>query len=202
MKENSNSYCSSEGKNRSDKKSSASSQKKFGQRLEHIAHIFCCLPPPMECLNGKETQNSYCSSEGKNRSDKKSSASRQKKFGQQTKKVRLETRAYCTYFLLLTTPYVMFEWKRNSKFLLLIRRKEQIGQKKFGQQPKKVRLETRAYCTYYLLFTTPYGMFEWKRNSNSYCSSEGKNRPDKKSTASRQKKFGQRLEDFAHIFCC
>ena len=86
----------------------------------------------------------------------------QKKFPQQTKKVQLETRAYCTYFLLLTTPYVMFEWKRNSKFLLLIRRKEQIGQKKFGQQTKKVRLETRAYCTYYLLFTTPYGMFEWK----------------------------------------
>ena len=38
------------------------------------------------------------------------------------------------------------------------------------------------------------------KNSNSYCSSVGKNRPDKKSTPSSQKKFGYRLEDFAHIF--
>ena len=38
------------------------------------------------------------------------------------------------------------------------------------------------------------------KNSNSYCSSEGKNRPDKKSTPSSQKKFGNRLEDFVHIF--
>jgi hypothetical protein len=40
-----------------------------------------------------------------------------------TKKVQLETRGFCAYFLLLTTPYVMFEWKKL-KFLLLIRRKK------------------------------------------------------------------------------
>jgi hypothetical protein len=36
-----------------------------------------------------------------------------------------------------------------------------------------------------------YAMFERnEKNSNSYCSSEGKNRPDKQSTARSQKKFG------------
>ena len=38
---------------------------------------------------------------------------------------------------------------RRLKFLLLIRRKDLIGQKKFGQQPKKVRLETRGFCPYF-----------------------------------------------------
>ena len=37
---------------------------------------------------------------------------------------------------------------------------------------------------------TCYAMFEWKKNSNSYCSSEANNRSDKKSSASSQKKFG------------
>ena len=47
----------------------------------HFMHIFCCWPFPMGCLNGKQNSNSYCSSKANNRSDKKMSASSQKKFG-------------------------------------------------------------------------------------------------------------------------
>ena len=43
---------------------------------------------------------------------------------------------------------------------MLIRR---IGQKKYGWKPKKVRLETRGFRATFLLLTTPYGMFEWKK---------------------------------------
>ena len=51
---------------------------------------------------------------------------------------------------------VMFEWKKL-KFLLLIRRKDQIC-------TKKVQLGTRGFCTYiFELLTTPYVMFEWKK---------------------------------------
>ena len=41
--------------------------------------------------------------------------------------------------------------------------------KKVPLAAKKVRLETRGFCTHFLLLTTPYGMFEWKNNSNYYC---------------------------------
>ena len=40
------------------------------------------------------------------------------------KKVWLETRGFRATFLLLTTPYMMFEWSKKLKFLLLIKRKE------------------------------------------------------------------------------
>ena len=50
-RKNSNSYCSLEGKSRSAKKSSASSQKKYSWGLEDFAHIFCCWLPPTWCLN-------------------------------------------------------------------------------------------------------------------------------------------------------
>ena len=108
----------------------------------------------MGCLHGKNP-NWYRSSEAKNRSDKKSSASRQKKFGQ-----RLEDFAHI--FGKLTTPYGMFAWKKL-KFLSLIRSKEQIRQKKFGQQTKKVWLETRGFCTYFWEVDHPHGMFAWKK---------------------------------------
>ena len=87
----------------------------------------------------------------------------QKKYPYHPKKVRLETRGFHATFLLLTTPYGMFEWKKKLKFLLLIRSKQQIGQKKYSQKPKKVRLETRGFRATFLLLTTPYGMFEWRR---------------------------------------
>ena len=81
MAKNSNSYCSSEGKNGPDKKSTASSQKKFGWRLEDFAHIFGKLTTPYGMFEWQKNSNSYCSSEEKNGPDKKRSASSQKKFG-------------------------------------------------------------------------------------------------------------------------
>ena len=114
--------------------------KKSSVRDQRISCIF------LGCLNGKNS-NSYCSSEEKNRSDKKSSLSRQKKYSQ-----RLEDFAHI--FGKLTIPYVMFEQKKNLKFLLLLRRKGQIAQKKLPQQPKKVQLETRGFHAFFLLLTT------------------------------------------------
>ena len=55
-------------------------------------------------------------------------------------------RGFCAYFLLLTTPYMMFESKKL-KFLLLIRRKEQIGPKKVSSTAKKVPLGFRGFPT-------------------------------------------------------
>jgi hypothetical protein len=79
-------------------------------------------------LNGKNS-NSYCSAEGWNRPDKKSTPSSQKKFG-----YRLEDFAHI--FGKLTTPYGMFEWKKL-KFLLLIRRKGIDRTKKVPLAAKK-----------------------------------------------------------------
>ena len=53
-----------------------------------------------------KNSNSYCSSEGRNRWHKKSFLA--------AKKGPLGFRGFRTYFLLLTTPYVMFEWKKTS----------------------------------------------------------------------------------------
>ena len=107
------------------KKSSASRQKKFGQRLENFVHIFGKFTTPYGMFEWKKNSNSYCSSEGRNRLNPKKFPSRQKKFGQ-----GLED--FAPIFGKLTTPSVMFESKKL-KFLLLIRRKKQI-------EPKKVQL--------------------------------------------------------------
>ena len=42
------------------------------------------------------------------------------------KKSFLRFREFRTWFLLLTTPYVMFEWKKTLKFLLLADQKEGV----------------------------------------------------------------------------
>ena len=65
--------------------------------------------------------------------------------------------------------YALFEWKKTQ--ILIAHQKERID------RTKKVRLAAkRGFCTHFLLLTTPYGMFEWKKNSNSYRSSQAKNR--------------------------
>ena len=81
-------------------KSTAIRQKQFPKGLEDFAHNFCCWPPPMWCLKAK-ISNSYCSSEGKYRVNPK-------KYGYLAKTVLLGFRGFRPYFLLLTTPYVMF----------------------------------------------------------------------------------------------
>ena len=93
-------------RNRSDKISTASSQKKYSRGLEDLVHVFGKLT---KCDVWKQKTQILIA--------------HQKEGIDRTKKVRLETRGFCTYFLLLTTPSVMFEWKKL-EFLLLIRRKE------------------------------------------------------------------------------
>ena len=67
----------------------------------------------------------------------------------------------------------------------IVHQKEGIDwKKKFPKQPKKVRIETREFCTYFLLLTSPYGMFEIKKTQILI---EFLDRTQK-STASRQKK--------------
>jgi len=61
--------------------------------------------------------NSYCSSEGRNRSNPK-------KYSYSTKKVHLVFRGFRTSFLLLTTPYVMFESKKTQ--ILIAHQKEEM----------------------------------------------------------------------------
>ena len=69
------------------------------------------------------------------------------------KKSFLRFRGFRTWFLLLTTPYVMFESKKL-KFLLLIKWKIHID------GTKKVQLGFRGFRTWFLLLTTPYVMLE------------------------------------------
>jgi len=80
--------------------------------------------------------------------------------------------------------------EKNSNSYCSSEGKNRPDKKSTARSKKKVRLETRGFPATFLLLTTPYGMFEWKKNSNSYCSSEAINRSDKKSTARSQKKFG------------
>ena len=84
--------------------------------LENNHLLHSSLSISISQLLKAKNSNSYCSSEGRNRSD-------EKKYGYQPKKGQLGFRGFCPYFLLLTTLYVMFESKKL-KFLLLIRRKE------------------------------------------------------------------------------
>ena len=60
-------------------KSTASSQKKVHQGLEDLAHIFGLLTAPSVCDFERKTTNSYCSSEGRNRLDKKVQLAAQKR---------------------------------------------------------------------------------------------------------------------------
>ena len=71
----------------------------------------------------EKNSNSYCSSEANN--------SRTKKGRLAAKKVRQETRGFRVKFLLLTTPYVMFEWKKTQ--ILIAHQKQTIDRTKKGR---------------------------------------------------------------------
>jgi hypothetical protein len=62
-----------------------------------------------------------------------------------------------------------------------------MGQKKYPYQPKKGPLGTRGFGTYFWIVDLFESDFE-RKNPNSYCSSEGMSRWNKKSTPSSQKK--------------
>ena len=82
-----------------------------------------------------------------------------------------------------------------------------MARKKYSQPAKKVQLVGkksflwfRGFCTIFLLLTTPYVMFESKKTQILIAhQKEGIDRTQK-STAIRQKKFGQGLEHFVRVF--
>ena len=113
---NSNSYCSSEGRNRSNPKKYSYSAKKVRLGFRAFRTCFWEVDHPLCDVFKAKNSNSYCSSEGRYRANPK-------KYGYLAKTVPLGFRGFRPYFLLLTTPYVMFESKKL-KFLLLIRSKE------------------------------------------------------------------------------
>ena len=122
----------------------------------------------------------------------------------QQKKFRQGLEDFIRVFGKLTTPYMMFESKKNSNSYCSSEGRNRSNPKKSSYSAKKVRLGFRGFRTRFLLLTTPYVMFEGKKNSNSYCSSDQKEEIDRtqKSPAIRQKKFGQGLKDFAQDSCC
>ena len=102
-------------------------------------------------------------------------------------------------FFAVDHPYVMFKSKKL-KFLLLIRRKKQIEPKKiqlFGKKSSHMVQLVRVFGK----LTTPYVMFECKKNSNIAHQKEEINQTQK-NPAIWQKKFTQGLEDFVRDFCC
>ena len=90
--------------------------------------------------------------------------------------------------------------EKKLKFLLLNRSKQQIGQKKYSQKPKKVRLETRGFRATFLLLTIPYGMFDWKKAQILIAHQKQTIDWTKKGRLVDKNSLGQRLKDFEHIF--
>ena len=95
-------------------------------------------------------------------------------------------------FVLLTTPYVIFELKKTP---ILIAHQKERG--RFGQ---KGTARDQRILPIFLCCRPPLMRCLNEKKSNSYPTSEGRNRSGKKSFLSSQKKYSWRLEDFAHIF--
>ena len=117
-------------------------------------HVFGNLTTPMWCLKAKNS-NSYCSSEGRYRWHKKVQLAAKKRSA-------WVQRISYKFFLLLTTPCVMFECKKL-KFLLLIRRKIQMVQKNRASSQKTICQGLEDFVHVFGKLTTPYVMFESKK---------------------------------------
>ena len=136
-------------------------------------------PPPCDVWKQK-TQILNAHQKVRNRLD-------QKKFPSRQKKGPLGFRGFRTCFLLLTTPYVMFESKKP-KFLLLIRRKELIGPKKFPSSQKKGPLGVRGFLTCFGEVDHPL-CDVWKQITQILIAHQkARNRLDQKKFPSSQKK--------------
>ena len=127
---NSNSYCSSEGRNRSNQKKYSYSAKKVRLGFRAFRTCFWEVDHPLCDVWKQKKKLKYCSSEGRNRSNPK-------KYSYSAKKVHLGFRGFCLWFLLLTTPYVMFKSKKTQ--ILIAHQKEEIDrtQKKTAIRQKK-----------------------------------------------------------------
>ena len=112
-----------------------------------------------------------------------------KKYSKPAKKVQLGFRRFCPYFLLLTTPYVMFESKQNSNSNCSSEGRYRSNPKKYSKPPKKVQLGFWGFCQYFLLLTPP--MWCLKANKTQIFIAHQKEDIDRtqKRTASHQKKY-------------
>ena len=139
-------------------KKSSYSAKKVWLGFRGFRTRFFLLTTPYLMFEGKKKLKFLLliRSEGRNSSNtKKSSYS--------AKKVWLGFRGFCMRFLLLTTPYVMFEGKKNSNSYCSSKGRNRLNLKKSSYSAKKVRLVFRGFRTKFLLLTTPYVMFEGKK---------------------------------------
>ena len=81
---------------------------------------------------------------------------------------------------------------KETQFLIEFLDRTQKSTASRQKMPKKVPLETRGFCTHFLLLTTLYVMFERKKLKVLIEFLDGTKKVQlaaKKSTASRQKKF-------------
>merc|ERR1712208_179949 len=140
-----------------------------------------------------KNSNSYCSSEGRSRSNPK-------KYSDSTKKVRLGFRAFRTCFWEVDHPLWDVFKAENSNSYCSSEGRSRSNPKKYSYSTKKVRLGFRAFRTYFWEVDHPLWDVFKAKNSNSYCSSEGRYRSNPKKFPSRQKKYSYGLERFAPIF--
>merc|ERR1712051_563941 len=107
---NSNSYCSSEERNRSNPKSTASLQKKVPLGFREFHTSFWEVDHPLCDVFKAKNSNSYCSSEGRNRSNPK-------KYSYSAKKVPLWFRAFRTCFWEVDHPLCdVFKQKSSNSY--------------------------------------------------------------------------------------
>ena len=123
-----------------------------------------------------------------------------KKVSQPPKKVQLGFRGFCPYFLLLTTPYVMFESKQNSNSNCSSEGRYRSNPNKYSQSPKKVWLGFRGFRTIFLLLATPYVMFEIKFLLNSQIEPKKVQLAGKKSFLVAKKSSARVQRISHHIF--
>merc|ERR1739838_984341 len=94
----------------------------------------------------------------------------------------------------LTTPSGMFVKQKTQ--ILIAHQKEEIDrtQKKYSYSAKKIPLGSRAFCTCFWEVDHPLWDVCKAKNSNSYCSSEGRNRsnPIKYSCSAKKVRLGFR----------
>merc|ERR1712051_528583 len=131
-----------------------------------------------------KNSNSYCSSEERNRSKPKSTASLQKK-------VPLGFREFHTCFWEVDHPLCDVFFLKKLKFLLLIRRKKYVDrtQKITAIRQKKFPYGLEHFVGVFGKLTTPSGMFSKQKTQILIAHRKESIDRTQKNTASRQKKF-------------
>jgi hypothetical protein len=94
----------------------------------------------------------------------------------------------------------MFECKQTQILIAHQKEKNRPDKKSNPSSQKKYSWRLEDFAPIFGKKTTPYGMFEWKKTQILIAHQKEKNRPDKKSTPSSQKKYSWRLKDFAPFF--